>query len=85
MSVSLATAVVIVATVTAITMPANLMGMDVGFSTTRRTTGIACLEGYHLTLQHAGTAWKSRRSLSFAPRFTIVADPAKVIMGCDWN
>jgi len=41
-------------------MPANLMGIDVGFSKTRRTTGIACLEGDCLTLERVGTAWESR-------------------------
>src|ERR1700693_4251901 len=41
-------------------MPTNLMGVDVGFSTTRQTTGIACLEGDHLTLERAGTLWESR-------------------------
>lgn len=43
-------------------MPANLMGVDVGFSKTRRTTGIACLEGGRLTLKRAGTSWESRKS-----------------------
>jgi hypothetical protein len=41
-------------------MPTNLIGIDVGFSKTRRSTGIACLEGDHLTLERAGTAWESR-------------------------
>jgi hypothetical protein len=43
-------------------MPTNLMGVDVGFSKTRRTTGIACLEGDHLSLERAGTKWESRAS-----------------------
>src|SRR5580704_9013056 len=43
-------------------MPTNLMGIDVGFSKTRRTTGIAWLEGDHLTLERAGTAWESREA-----------------------
>jgi hypothetical protein len=43
-------------------MPTNLMGIDVGFSKTRRSTGIACLEGDHLTLERAGTAWESREA-----------------------
>jgi hypothetical protein len=43
-------------------MPTNLMGVDVGFSKTRRTTGIGCLEGDHLTLERAGTAWESRKA-----------------------
>ena len=38
------------------------MGIDVGFSKTRRTTGIACLDGDHLTLERAATAWESRES-----------------------
>jgi hypothetical protein len=54
--------VVIVATLIAITMPTNLMRIDVGFSVTRPTTGIACLEADHLTLERAGTAWKSREA-----------------------
>jgi hypothetical protein len=43
-------------------MPANLMGIDVGFSATRPTTGIACLEGDYLSLKSAGTAWESREA-----------------------
>ena len=43
-------------------MPTNLMGIDVGFSTTRPTTGIACLEGDQLSLERAGTAWESREA-----------------------
>jgi hypothetical protein len=43
-------------------MPTNLMGVDVGFSATRPTTGIACLEGDHLSLERAGTAWESREA-----------------------
>jgi hypothetical protein len=43
-------------------MPTNLMGIDVGFSATRPTTGIACLEGEQLSLVRAGTAWKSREA-----------------------
>jgi hypothetical protein len=38
------------------------MGIDVGFSKKRRTTGIACLKGDHLTLERAGTAWESREA-----------------------
>jgi hypothetical protein len=41
-------------------MPTNLMGIDVGFSKLRRSTGIACLEDDHLTLERAGTAWENR-------------------------
>jgi hypothetical protein len=43
-------------------MPTNLMGIDVGFSKTRRTTGIACLKGDDLTLERAGTSWESRKA-----------------------
>jgi len=43
-------------------MPTNLLGVDVGFSKIRRTTGIACLEGDHLTLERVGTAWESRKA-----------------------
>jgi hypothetical protein len=38
------------------------MVVHVGFSKTRRTTGIACLAGDHLTLERVGTAWKSRET-----------------------
>jgi len=38
------------------------MGIDVGFSKTRPTTGIACLEGDQLTLERARTAWESREA-----------------------
>jgi hypothetical protein len=38
------------------------MGIDVGFSKARLTTGIACLEGAHLTLERAGTSWESRKA-----------------------
>src|ERR1700676_4775144 len=43
-------------------MATNLMGIDVGFSKTRRTTGIACLEGDQLSLERAATAWESREA-----------------------
>jgi hypothetical protein len=43
-------------------MPINLMGIDVGFSVTRPTTGIACLVGDRLHLVRAGTAWESRKA-----------------------
>ena len=43
-------------------MPANLMGIDVGFSKTPRSTGIACLEGDHVPPERAGTAWISREA-----------------------
>jgi hypothetical protein len=43
-------------------MPTNLMGVDVGFSKTGLTTGIACLHGDHLTVERVGTAWESRQA-----------------------
>jgi hypothetical protein len=43
-------------------MPTNLMGIDVGFSKTRRTTGVAFLEGDYLSVERAGTAWESREA-----------------------
>jgi hypothetical protein len=38
----------------------NLTEINVGFSVTRPTTGIACLEGDHLSLERVGKAWESR-------------------------
>jgi hypothetical protein len=43
-------------------MPTNLKGLDIGFSKTRRTTGIAFLEGNQLSLERAGTSWESREA-----------------------
>src|ERR1700680_3665852 len=43
-------------------MSTNLMGVDVGFSATRLTTGIACLDGDQLSLKCAGTSWESREA-----------------------
>jgi hypothetical protein len=95
----------------------NLTETNVGFSVTRPTTRIACLEGDHLTLERVGKAWESREVIipkdflpsviaidgpllplcadrhirrhvepfSFAPLFTILADPASVIMRSDWS
>jgi hypothetical protein len=40
----------------------NLMGIDVGFSKTRRSMGIACLEGDHLSPERVGTTWESRET-----------------------
>jgi hypothetical protein len=39
------------------------MGIDVGFSTTRPTTGIAFLNRDKLHLERTGTAWKSREAI----------------------
>jgi hypothetical protein len=44
------------------TKPTKIMGVDVGFSETRDTTGIAYLDGEQLHLSRAGTSWKSRRA-----------------------
>jgi hypothetical protein len=38
------------------------MGVDVGFSTIRLTTGIACLHGDRLSVERAGTSWESREA-----------------------
>jgi len=65
-------------------MPTNLMGVDVGFSKTRRT-GIACLEGGQLSLERAGTAWESREAKiprGFQPSF-IAIDGALLPLGAD--
>jgi hypothetical protein len=40
----------------------KLMGVDVGYSTTRLTTGIACLDGDQLSLVRTGTEWASRKT-----------------------
>jgi hypothetical protein len=64
--------------VLAITMPPNLMGIDVGFSKSRQTTAIACLDGDQLTLQRAGTTWESREAKipkGFHPSFIAIDGP----------
>jgi hypothetical protein len=40
----------------------RLMGVDVGFSKARKTTGIACLDGDNIYLRRAGTPWESRKA-----------------------
>lgn len=40
----------------------KLMGIDVGFSARRATTGIACLDGDRLYMARAGTAWEKRQA-----------------------
>jgi hypothetical protein len=68
-------------------MPANLMGIDVGFSKTRRTTGIAFLEGDHLTLERVGTAWEGRKAKipdGFQPS-VIAIDGPLLPLGTDLN
>jgi hypothetical protein len=59
-------------------MPANLIGIEVEFSKMRRSTGIACLEGDHLSLKHAGTTWESREakiSNDFHPSIIAIDGP----------
>jgi hypothetical protein len=54
------------------------MGIDVGFSVTRPTTGIACLDGDQLSLKRAGTAWKSREAqipTGFQPSVIAIEGP----------
>jgi len=66
-------------------MPTNLMGIDVGFSATRLTTGIACLVGDRLDLVPTGTAWKSREAKipkGFQPSF-IAIDGSLLPLGAD--
>jgi Protein of unknown function (DUF429) len=55
----------------------KLMGVDVGFSKKRRTTGIACLDG-DLVLIKAGTAWDARQKQiprGFRPEFIAIDGP----------
>ena len=40
----------------------KLMGVDVGFSKTNETTGIACLDGDTLRVACAGTEWEDRKT-----------------------
>jgi len=40
----------------------KLMGVDVGYSEVRRTTGITCLDGDRLCLGRAFTTWESREA-----------------------
>jgi hypothetical protein len=54
------------------------MRIDVGFSVTGPTTGIACLEGDHLSLERAGTTWKSREAIipqGFQPSVITIDGP----------
>jgi len=54
------------------------MGIGVGFSVTRPTTGIACLEGEQLHLVSVGTAWKCREAKipkGFQPSFIAIDGP----------
>lgn len=41
----------------------RVMGVDVGFSKTRKTTGIAWLDGGNFGVSTAGTPWESRREV----------------------
>ena len=59
-------------------MPTNLMGIDVGFSISRPTTGVACLDGDQLGLGRTGTAWKSQEAiipLGFQPSVIAINGP----------
>ena len=61
------------------------MGVDVGFSTTRPTTGIACLVGNQLRLVRAGTTWKSREAIiphGFKPSVIAIGGPL-IPLGAD--
>ncbi|MGH7836711.1 MAG: DUF429 domain-containing protein [Candidatus Binataceae bacterium] len=61
----------------------KLMGVDVGFSATRPTTGIACLDGERLTLACARTSWESRRAqipAGFRP--DVIALDGPLIQAC---
>jgi predicted nuclease with RNAse H fold len=59
-------------------MATILMGVDVGFSATRPTTGIAFLDGDQLRLVRTGTAWKIREaqiSNGFQPSVVAIDGP----------
>ena len=63
------------------------MGVDVGFSTTRPTTGIACLDGDRLCLGRTGTAWESRQAqipTGFQPS-VIAIDGPLLPFGADFH
>ena len=56
----------------------RLLGVDVGFSKTRPTTGIAFLDGETLTVCRAKTDWRDRRDKladGFAPDFLAIDGP----------
>ena len=56
----------------------KLMGVDLGFSKTRETTGIACLDGDKLYLSRAGTSSESRKAqipAGFRPDFIAIDGP----------
>src|SRR5262249_44098582 len=54
----------------------KLMGVDVRFSKTAETTGIACLDGDKLYLSRAGISWESRK-----PRIPADFQPAVICTG----
>jgi hypothetical protein len=59
-------------------IPMDLLGVDVGFSKNRRTTGIAGLHEGPLTLACAATSWDDRRSklpANFHPHFIAIDGP----------
>jgi len=56
----------------------KLIGVDIGFSKTGKTTGIACLDGDKLNLSKAGTSWESRK-----PKPPIPADFVPDVIAVD--
>jgi hypothetical protein len=63
----------------------RLLGVDVGFSATSATTGIACLDGDRLTVERTGTDWAKRRGVippGFHPE-TIALDGPLLPAGTD--
>jgi hypothetical protein len=63
----------------------RLLGVDVGFSAKRPTTGIAALDGEKIHLARAGTSWESRVSRipdGFRPS-VIAIDGALLPQGAD--
>jgi len=56
----------------------KLIGVDVGFSEKRKTTGIACLDDDKLYCSKAGTSWESRKTLipsGFQPKLIALDGP----------
>lgn len=56
----------------------NLLGVDVGFSKTQRSTGVACLHGDKLSLYRATSDWENRRDQlpqGFSPDMIAIDGP----------
>jgi hypothetical protein len=56
----------------------KLIGVDVGFSTTRDTTAIAFLDGDRFGVERAGTTWESREAqipCDFRPNVIAIDGP----------